>query len=84
MLCFFPSEMINNRRKYCFPKIIEIVCVSKVVTGKELGVSKLVTGKELWSQNRVPDKNCGLKSGNQKRIGVSKVVTQFCIPVTIF
>ena len=29
-----------------FPKILRIVCVSKVVTGKERGVSDLVTGKE--------------------------------------
>ena len=38
VLRFFLSAMVNYRRKQCFSKIIEIVCVSKVVTGKELGL----------------------------------------------
>ena len=55
------EEILINRREKGEDKA--------TLKGKELGVSKLVTGKELWSQNRVPEKNCGLKSGNRKRIG---------------
>ncbi len=42
----FPLKRKNEGEMQDFPKILRIVCVSKVVTGKERGVSDLVTGKE--------------------------------------
>ena len=41
----FPLKRKNEGEMQDFPKILRIVCVSKVVTGKERGVSDLVTGK---------------------------------------
>jgi hypothetical protein len=43
--------MPNLMRKHYFAKHLVIVCVCKLVTGKDEAVSKLVTGKELEFQD---------------------------------
>jgi hypothetical protein len=42
--------MVLFLRNYISPKILEIVCVSELGTGKEKCISKERTGKEFYSQ----------------------------------
>ena len=78
MPCFFPSEMIQGKRKIDFPKISKdsvglktgnqtrIMCL-KTGNRKRIWTSKWVIGKELYSQKWETEKKWGLRKGNWKK-----------------
>ena len=62
----FPPKLKNKDKKTYFLKILEIVCISELGTGKEKCISEMGTGKEIGSQIWGPEKKMYPKSGDRK------------------
>ena len=62
----FPPKLKIKDKKHIFLKILEIVCISELGTGKEKCISEIGTGKEIGSQIWGPEKKMYPKSRTGK------------------